>query len=189
MSTTCFHADIRKLIIYILLISEAVVQDKTGFHRYRIQPNYRNVRLDFSKILEKPCGKICTYLYEGYTLRKKDWQRTYQWHLCDVFLLFFFSVFFFFSFFLIFFMTTYVVGTHLNCIWQVDAIQMGIHNIYIYKEVDKNYTRCKLNTMELLDCEFIGVCAVIRSNTVFFLNPLHKLLIRVLVRNISARLF
>ena len=24
--------------------------------------------------------------------------------------------------------------------WQVDAIQMGTHNIYLYKEVDKKYT-------------------------------------------------
>ena len=49
---------------------------------------------------------------------------------------------------------------------QVDAIQMGSHNICIYEEVDKKYTGCILKTMESLDCALIGVCAVIRSNTV-----------------------
>ena len=39
---------------------------------------------------------------------------------------------------------------------------MGTHNISSYKEVDKKYTGYNLKTMELL----IGVCAVIRSNTV-----------------------
>ena len=32
-----------------------------------------------------------------------------------------------------------------------DAIQMGTHNILIYKEVDKKYTGCNLKTSELLD--------------------------------------
>ena len=49
---------------------------------------------------------------------------------------------------------------------QVDAIQMGTHNICLYKEVDKKYTGCYLKTTEVLDCALIGVCAVIRSNTV-----------------------
>ena len=48
---------------------------------------------------------------------------------------------------------------------QVDAIQMGTHNICLYKEVDKKYTGCNLKTTELLACGLIGVCAVIRSNT------------------------
>ena len=48
---------------------------------------------------------------------------------------------------------------------QVDAIQMGTHNLFLYKEVDKNYTDCNLIT-ELLECVPIGICAVIRSNTV-----------------------
>ena len=45
---------------------------------------------------------------------------------------------------------------------QVHAIQMGTHNICLYKEVDKKYTGCNLKTTELLDCALIGVCAVIR---------------------------
>ena len=45
---------------------------------------------------------------------------------------------------------------------------MGTHNICLYKEVDKKYTGCNLKTTELLDCALIGVCAVIRSNTVCF---------------------
>ena len=51
---------------------------------------------------------------------------------------------------------------------QVDAIQMGTHSIGIYKEVAKQYTSCNPKSTELLDCALIGVCAVIRSNTVFF---------------------
>ena len=43
---------------------------------------------------------------------------------------------------------------------------MSTHNICLYKEVDIKYTGCNLKTMELLDYALIGVCAVIRSNTV-----------------------
>ena len=50
---------------------------------------------------------------------------------------------------------------------QVDAIQMGTHSICLYKEEEKEKnTGCNLKTVELLDCALIGVCAVIRSNTV-----------------------
>ena len=52
--------------------------------------------------------------------------------------------------FLIFFIKVYVVGTHSICL----------------NKVDKNYTGCNLINTELLDCALIGVCAVIRSNTV-----------------------
>ena len=48
--------------------------------------------------------------------------------------------------------------------WQVDAIQMGTHNIWLYEEVDKKYTGCNLKTTELLDCALIGVSAAIRLN-------------------------
>ena len=58
------------------------------------------------------------------------------------------------------------MGTHLNCIGLVDAIQTDTHNICLYKE-DKKYSGCNLKTTALLDFAFIGVCAVIRSNTVF----------------------
>ena len=44
---------------------------------------------------------------------------------------------------------------------------MGTHNICLYKEVVKKYTGCILKNMELLDCALIGVCQVIRSNTVY----------------------
>ena len=56
----------------------------------------------------------------------------------------------------------------------VDAIQMSTHNICLYKEVDIKYTGCNLKTMELLDCELIGVCAVIRSNTVCSCGEIRK---------------
>ena len=44
---------------------------------------------------------------------------------------------------------------------------MSTHNICLYKEVKKKYTGCNLKTTEFLDCALIGVCAVIRSNTVY----------------------
>ena len=40
---------------------------------------------------------------------------------------------------------------------------MDTHNICLYK-LDKKDTGCNLRTIELLDYELIGVCAVIRSN-------------------------
>ena len=49
---------------------------------------------------------------------------------------------------------------------QVDAIQMGSHNICLCEEVEKKYNGCILQTTESLDCSLIEVCAVIRSNTV-----------------------
>ena len=49
---------------------------------------------------------------------------------------------------------------------QVDAIQMGTHNICRYKEVDKKYAGCNLKITKLLDCALIGVCVIIKSNTV-----------------------
>ena len=52
-------------------------------------------------------------------------------------------------------MKTYVVGTHLNCIDK--SMQ--------FKWVQK-YTGCNLKTMKFLDCALIGVCAVIKWNTV-----------------------
>ena len=56
----------------------------------------------------------------------------------------------------------------------VVAIQMGIHNICLCKETDKKYTGCNLKTTELLDSALIGVCAVIRSNTVCFFWKIRK---------------
>ena len=50
---------------------------------------------------------------------------------------------------------------------QVNAIQMGTHNICHYKEVDKKYIGRNLKTTELLDCVLIRVCAVIRLNRVY----------------------
>ena len=52
---------------------------------------------------------------------------------------------------------------------------MGTHNIIVvykvlYKELDKKYTGCNLKTTKLLDCPLIGVCAVIKSNTVGSIN-------------------
>ena len=49
---------------------------------------------------------------------------------------------------------------------QVDAIQTRTHNLCLYKKVNKKYTGCNLKTTEFHECALIGVCAVIRSNTV-----------------------
>ena len=51
---------------------------------------------------------------------------------------------------------------------QIDVIQMSTHNICLYKEVNKKYICCMLKTTKLLDCALIGVCTVIRSNTVVY---------------------
>ena len=57
---------------------------------------------------------------------------------------------------------------------QVDAIQMCTHNICLYKKVKKKYTGCNLKITEFLDCVLIGVCAVIRSNTVIELHQVNR---------------
>ena len=53
---------------------------------------------------------------------------------------------------------------------------MSTNKKYLHNEVDKKYTGANLKTTELLDCALIGVCAVIRTNTV---NKILKLLISV----------
>ena len=70
-------------------------------------------------------------------------------------------------FFLIFLYKGICCGYSFELHRQVDAIQMSTNNICLYKEVDKQYTSCNPKSTELLDCALIGVCAVIRSNTVF----------------------
>ena len=83
---------------------------------------------------------------------KTDQRRTYQMLLC----------FFFFDFLY----NSICCGYSFDLHWQVDAIQMGSHNIRLYKEVDKKYTGCILKTMELPDCALIVVFVVIRLNMV-----------------------
>ena len=43
---------------------------------------------------------------------------------------------------------------------------MRTHNICFYKKVNKKYTGCN-KTAEFQECALLGVCAVIRSNTVY----------------------
>ena len=45
---------------------------------------------------------------------------------------------------------------------------MSTNNICFYKEGDKRTRGGNLKTTKLLDCAIIGVCAVIRSDTIFF---------------------
>ena len=48
----------------------------------------------------------------------------------------------------------------------VEAIHMSTHNICFYNKSRYKYKGCDLKTTKLLDCALIGVCAVIRLNTV-----------------------
>ena len=103
----------------------------------------------FSKIQGK-CGKICT------CLKKRSAK-----HLSNDAYVMFLCCFIYF----------YFLYKGLGCGYsferyrQVDAIQMGTHNICLHK-LGKKYTGCNLKTLELLDCVLIGVCAVIRLNRV-----------------------
>ena len=84
---------------------------------------------------------------------KKIWEWLIQWRLCDVECVFFFLI-------------QHVDGgiCHGDPFELRDAIQMGPHDIYLFKDVDKKCTGCNLKTMELLDCVLMGICVVIRSN-------------------------
>ena len=57
-------------------------------------------------------------------------------------------------------------------LWVLICIALtSTHNICLYKEVDKKYTGINLKTTDLLDCVPIGVCAVLRLNTVHVCGP------------------
>ena len=58
------------------------------------------------------------------------------------------------------------MGTHLNCIDKLMQFKWVPTTYVFIKKQTKKYTGCYLKTIELLDCALIGVCAVIRSNTV-----------------------
>ena len=74
---------------------------------YRIQPNYRTVRLGFSEMLGKLVVKYIPTYTKG-TLKKKKKKNAMFLYVC---------IFFFFFFFVFDFpCKAYVVGTHLNCI-------------------------------------------------------------------------
>ena len=66
------------------------------------------------------------------------------------------------------------MGTHLNCIDKSMQFKWVPTTYAFIKKVDKKYTGYNLKTMELLDCALIGVCAVIRSNTVCFCGGIRK---------------
>ena len=119
---------------------------------YRIRPNYHTVRLGFSNLQDTLiCGQICIYLLRIHY--KKDQKRTFNDDYAN------FSAFLY---------KGICCGYSFELHWLVDAIQMSTYKICLYKEVDKKYTGCNLKTTKLLDCALIGVCAVIRSNTVHF---------------------
>ena len=49
---------------------------------------------------------------------------------------------------------------------------MSTDNICLCKVVERKYTCCNPKTTELLNCALIGVCAVIRSNTVYIFHQI-----------------
>ena len=74
--------------------------------------------------------------------------------------------------FLVFFIRACVLGAHIKLHRQCNS--NGYPYIFPNKEVEEAYTGCNLKNMSLRDCAIIGVCAVIRSNTVFvhdYFNP------------------
>ena len=144
---------------------------------YHIRPNYCTVCLGFSKLLENFVVKyVSTYTRD--TLIKKRSVLSNDAYV--MFLCFFFSDFLYisiccgYSFELHRQVDAIQMGTHNVCFYKVvdihlnciNAIQMGTHTICFYKEVDKKYTCCNLKTMKLLDSALIGVCGVIRSNMI-----------------------
>ena len=108
------------------------------------------MRLSFSKLLGTlSCDKICIYLLRIHY--KKIRKGLIWWWLCD-----FFSDFLFKSIY---------CGYSFELHRQVDAIQTSTHNICLYKEVKKKRTLAVI-WRPRNNCALIGVCAVIRSNTV-----------------------
>ena len=61
-----------------------------------------------------------------------------------------------------------VLYKSISCGYLSELHQMSTHNICLQKEEDKKYSGCNIKASELLDCALIGVCVVIRSNTVLY---------------------
>ena len=104
----------------------------SSFYRYYIQPNYHTVCLGFSKLLRKLVVKyVSTYLKYAIKIRSANdlssGAYAMFWHLC-VCVCVCFSDFLYESI---------CYGYSFEFHQQVDAIQMGTHNICIYEEVDK----------------------------------------------------
>ena len=87
--------------------------------------------LDFSKMLGKLVvnGKICIPTCIKGTLKKNKTAKALSNNAYAMFCMFFFSDFLYKSIH---------CGYSIELHQQVDAIQMGTHNICLYKEVDKN---------------------------------------------------
>ena len=122
--------------------------------KYYIQPNDRTVRLGALNIL---VVKHVPNILRVNLKKKKKKKRSAK----DVMLISAVLLFVWFS-----------LSKHMLwvLIWialaQEDAIQIGTHNKCLYKEADKKYTSCKLNTRKFLYCALLSVRVVIRSNTV-----------------------
>ena len=111
--------------IFSYFSTKTYMQDTHKKHiTYRIRPNYRTVRLCFSKLLGTlSCGKIYIYLLRVHYKKSEE----------D---LFYDDNAIFFSDFLY---KSICCGNSFELHRQVDAIQMSTHNIriHIFKEVKK----------------------------------------------------
>ena len=108
--------------------------------------------LRFFKITRKTCGKIrvCICLLKVH-FNKRSEKDLFD----DVYAIFFSDSLY----------TSTCCGYSFELHRQVDAIQMGSHNICLQKR-RRQKIHCNLKTTKLLDCALIGVCAVNRTNTV-----------------------
>ena len=78
----------------------------------------------FFKITEKTCVKICIYLLRVHFKKKRSVKDLFD----DVYAIFFSG----------FLHKSICCGYSFKLHRQVDAIQMGTHNICLYKEIDKS---------------------------------------------------
>ena len=98
------------------------------------------------KNTQKTCSKICSYLYQGYTLKEKRSSKDSSNDAYAIFLC---------CFFFVIFIKAYVVGTQLNCIDKLMQFKWVLTTFAF-----KKYTGCNLKTTELLDCALIwGMCS------------------------------
>ena len=123
--------------------------------KYHILPNYRTVLSGFSKLLGKFVEKYVSTYTKG-TLEKRS-AKDLSNNAYAMFFLFFFSDFLYNGVW-----CGYLFELHQPC-W---CSSNGYQDICLYTE-DKKYTGCNLKTVEWFDCVLIGVCTVIRLNTVF----------------------
>ena len=77
------------------------------------------------------------------------------------------------------------MGTHLNCINKLMQFKW-VSTIYAsVKKQTKKYTGCNLKNTKLLDCALIGVCVLIRSDTVYLGMITYKIYVSAKITKLS----